>query len=450
MVSPKAGRHFVIVLGLCAALVFPGREPFLRATGENLPPKRAQGSNWAEPQLTLRQNGDFSAEHGIFVAEGQQLHVYSVVPEFWDEPTGTWKPSPQYDALRRRWKGEPYYHELYGLKEGKWVRIVREFSEGPESWVDFGPCDPLNQMDLAGEKIRNALPHSTRIKSVSMFPGYALVVYSEAPREPYPRHSLDEYSQQVALLIREGQSWRNAGTLDGGADGFYCGTRTISAKLANGEPAALLLLYSDEPAASSNFRTVRSYIVSYAVKSNREQGPEPVKITDAERESRLLPAAVQAEACSAPGQPGEKKKRVEPERTPLERLVRVVADTESGFHSDAIHVIPKRARGKALLDANGKPVADTVNYGLMQINSVNIGKTTLNDAQGNPFTIGPDIITDWKANARAGVALLARQYQLAAMEQGTGGTDQSCAQQSYAGYHGGTRNRFSYLHLSKE
>ncbi|MBZ5701462.1 MAG: transglycosylase SLT domain-containing protein [Acidobacteriia bacterium] len=453
MVSASVPRHFPGVLGFFAAFVFLWPGTFVRIPEKDAPPKQTKGTSRAEPELSIRQNGEFTAEHGIFVEEGQRLHVYSVVPEFWDERTGAWKATPRHDALKAQWKGEPYYHELYALTAGKWVKSVREFSEGPESWVDFGPCDPLNQTDLANDEIRKALPHSIRIKSIAAFPDYATVVYAETPKETYPRHSLDEYSLQVALLVRGGQGWRNAGILDAGADGFFCGTRTLSTKLADGETPTLLLLYSDEPAASSNFRTVRSYIVSHADAANRGPDREQAERAAAGGESQGPPGVTQIAACGTPNQPGpEETSRdhaaVEPGLP--EKLAGAVADAESGVQASAIHVIPKRERGKVLLDVYGKPVADTVNYGLMQINSININKTTVKDAQGNPFTVGPDIITDWKANARAGIALLARQYRLAEIEQGAGGTEESCAQQAYSGYHGGTRNRHSYQNVGKE
>jgi hypothetical protein len=55
----------------------------------------------------------------------------------------------------------------------------------------------------------------------------------------------------------------------------------------------------------------------------------------------------------------------------------------------------------------------------MQINEVKIGGEE-KDARGHIFKIGEDVKTDWKANARAGVAILAKGYHLAEARAGAG------------------------------
>ena len=82
----------------------------------------------------------------------------------------------------------------------------------------------------------------------------------------------------------------------------------------------------------------------------------------------------------------------------------------------------------------------------MQINSARVGHDVLKDPHNHPFKIEENIKTDWKANARAGVATLAHAYPLAQMEQGPGATEEDHAQQVYSQYNGGSpKSRERYL-----
>ncbi len=81
-------------------------------------------------------------------------------------------------------------------------------------------------------------------------------------------------------------------------------------------------------------------------------------------------------------------------------FVHAAAKTENHFHQTE-HV------NRAYRDKHGRSVPETIDYGLMQINSRKIGHDSVKDAHGNKFKIGEDVKTDWKANARAGVAILA-------------------------------------------
>jgi broad specificity phosphatase PhoE len=85
----------------------------------------------------------------------------------------------------------------------------------------------------------------------------------------------------------------------------------------------------------------------------------------------------------------------------------------------------------------------------MQINSSKIGEW-VEDPQGNKFRIQGDVRTDWKANARAGVAILAKEYTLAEFEQGAVSSPQDRAQQTYSAYNGGHGNRDRYLHERRD
>jgi len=94
---------------------------------------------------------------------------------------------------------------------------------------------------------------------------------------------------------------------------------------------------------------------------------------------------------------------------------------------------------------DGNKILTSVDYGLMQINSSRIGHDLVKDAHGHPFKIGEEVKTNWQANARAGVAILADAYHLATLEQGPGATEEDHAQQAYSQYNGNERARDRYL-----
>lgn len=130
------------------------------------------------------------------------------------------------------------------------------------------------------------------------------------------------------------------------------------------------------------------------------------------------------------------------------KLVYSVAMAESSLNP-AIDRVPNYFRDKnhhLVHDQQGNPVIKTYDYGLMQINSARIGHDVVKDSHGHPFKIGEDVTSDWRANARAGVAVLAPAYHLAELEQGSGATDEDHAQQAYSQYNGGgPRARDRYL-----
>ena len=116
-------------------------------------------------------------------------------------------------------------------------------------------------------------------------------------------------------------------------------------------------------------------------------------------------------------------------------LVHAAAQTGSGFDTGKTQTKPGASRGDFAPDNKA--------YGVMQVRDDQIG-TTVRTPDGSSFQIGEDIKSDWKANAQAGVALLAQHYQLASLENPFG-SDQERAQQAYAGYSGGAPYRDRYL-----
>jgi hypothetical protein len=116
-------------------------------------------------------------------------------------------------------------------------------------------------------------------------------------------------------------------------------------------------------------------------------------------------------------------------------FVRAGAQTESGFNTGKTQTKPGASRDAFAPDNRA--------YGVLQVRDDQIGKT-MRAPDGSSFQIGENIKSDWKANAQAGVALLAQHYQLADLENPFG-SEQERAQQAYAGYSGGAPFRDRYL-----
>jgi hypothetical protein len=171
--------------------------------------------------------------------------------------------TPLDDELVPLWKGDPYYHTVYELRAGEWVKVLREFSKAPDLYLDFGPCDPLNQLDLYTRddppKALAKLRPSLMVKDTTLVGGrstFATVVYSDAPDEKVT------YPLKIALTVPERTGWKLQETVDVGTYGYFCGTRMLDTVLKNGETAKVLLVYLDEPAASSDYIAVYSFLIA--------------------------------------------------------------------------------------------------------------------------------------------------------------------------------------------
>lgn len=128
------------------------------------------------------------------------------------------------------------------------------------------------------------------------------------------------------------------------------------------------------------------------------------------------------------------------------KLVYSVADAESSVDANrAPHPNYITRHGRILHDEHGNPRIASWDYGVMQINGKTWFGKPVQDAKGHPFTIGEDVKSDWRANARAGVAILADAHRFAKFEQGPGATAEDNAQQAYSDYNGGQNARDRYL-----
>jgi RHS repeat-associated protein len=101
-------------------------------------------------------------------------------------------------------------------------------------------------------------------------------------------------------------------------------------------------------------------------------------------------------------------------------LVLAVAKTESSFNVSAQNQNIDNQTGKVT----------STDYGLMQVNSRHLGETYAG-ADGKSLAITASIETDWKANANAGVAILAHAYKVALADLGKTATAQEMAQRTY-------------------
>jgi len=229
----------------------------------------------------IRENGYFRADLGFFFVEDGRIDVYDGGLDsgiIWDNVLG------KYELLREAEKqlprgGAPYYHEVYQLEHGEWSRTERNFTKDPERYLDFGPCDARNQIDLPDEplaaldyKMRRVLPPGSKIKAASQFnEQFVSVVYSMLPKEEPSIYMTGTYPLYVALLVPRGQNWQIVDTRKAEDWANFCGTRIIPTKVADEANATVLLVYMSAPQGSrilSVSRSIRSFIIS-----RRANGP---------------------------------------------------------------------------------------------------------------------------------------------------------------------------------
>ena len=112
---------------------------------------------------------------------------------------------------------------------------------------DFEFCDPLNQVNLPGErKMRLALPKNARIKTIEeLSDKRTLVVYSASDNHV-------AYEIRLVLLQSDtAQKYTIIGGDNVSKDGTYCGIQTM-----DGDHRVVLV---DEPSGSSDFSAVYVY-----------------------------------------------------------------------------------------------------------------------------------------------------------------------------------------------
>ena len=224
--------------------------------------------------VSIRENGYFRADRGYFFVGDGRLDVYDGGLDsgvIWDNALG------QYALLRDTEKelargDAPYYHETYQLGHGEWIRRDRNFTQKPKRYLDFGPCDAADQIDLPDDPLagldagmRRVLPQGAKIKGVANFEGhFVIVVASRVPREAPSINEPGTYPLRLFLLVPTKNSWQILANVEAEKWANYCGMRTLDTTLKGGEPATLLLLYSSLPQGSrivSVARQIRSYLI---------------------------------------------------------------------------------------------------------------------------------------------------------------------------------------------
>jgi hypothetical protein len=228
----------------------------------------------AASPASIRENGYFRADLGLFFVEEGRLDVYDGGLDsgtIWDNVRSN------YVLLRDAEKelpraGAPYYHEVFQLERGEWNRTERDFSQEPKRYLDFGPCDTRNQLDLPNDELagldsamRSALPRGIKIKgAVQFWDRFTVIISSEMPKEAPPIYQPGAYSLRTVLLTPQKEGWQVADNRQVEQWAYYCGMRTFPTKLQDGEPATVLLLYSSVPQGSrvvSVCRQIRSFII---------------------------------------------------------------------------------------------------------------------------------------------------------------------------------------------
>lgn len=260
----KGALLFALALGSVLA-IFPGLSSVSLAVKGSGPP----APTWSLPsgQLSLFTNGYFPALHGYFFLEGVKLHVYRALPTALNPQTGNWEPSPENDELKRLWKGEPYYHEIYELNEGEWVpkiwakdsRGKREFSQMPEQYLKFTDCDRNDALALRNNSIQSALWRGTKQKDTIEFDDYVAVLFSVDPAtltetKPSP-YKAEQRPVQLALLRRGRAAWEFPAKVPIVSTGNYCGKKMLSAS-RDGKLRTILLLFFEE----GDYAVAYSYI----------------------------------------------------------------------------------------------------------------------------------------------------------------------------------------------
>lgn len=264
---------FAIFSFVCLAAWSGAFRRSVRAGPIVIPPSFAQTASAAQAKAdwTLRPNGVFNALYGSFAERHGRLHVYSELTRIMNDKTGRKEATPDNDELKPSWRGEPSYHEVYALVDGAWVQQRREFFRPPYQGqeIDLGHCDQRDLRNIPIEKQMIAeLPASIKIKAVHKFPAYATVLYTNASQQSdsafaYPPLELD-------LLVPDRGGWKIADSQEVDEYGYFCGTKTLSTQLANGESTTVLLVFTADPSVDNEYYTANSFIV----RRNAPQRPE--------------------------------------------------------------------------------------------------------------------------------------------------------------------------------
>jgi len=187
-------------------------------------------------KITFEQTGYFYGEEQFYVVKPPIIHVYDAI---WDE------------------KPEVYRHEVFRIKQGKWVKTLRKPTGKPKLFLAEKLCDTDNHLDVPSGPLRNALPAGVHIKDIEDHSDYAIAVYSDTPTQT------EWYSLKASLLRRnERNTWSTAETIYAGDARHYCGREEFPVFTNPGEEAFVFLLYTGETSIEDrSFTDIQSFLV---------------------------------------------------------------------------------------------------------------------------------------------------------------------------------------------
>jgi hypothetical protein len=262
----RVGRWLLLNAAVIAVLV---ALPSVYALRQNKPDAAS---------VNIQENGHFRADLGYFFVEDGRLDVYSD----WRDIDVIWDNALRQYVLPRDMEkevpsgGAPYYHEVYQLDQGEWGRTERNFTQKPARYLDFGPCDASDQINLPNDFVagldagaRRALPRGAKIKGVTYIEEgrFVVVVASTIPSRSPSIYQTGTYPLHVFLLALKKDNWKIAARVPVEEWAYYCGMRTSNTILKGGESATLLLVYSCRP-EGSRIASVGRQIRSYLIRSN--------------------------------------------------------------------------------------------------------------------------------------------------------------------------------------
>jgi hypothetical protein len=189
-------------------------------------------------QPHLRKLLGISAENGLFAIDGHVLTAFSHGDIFLQYP-----PSRLGQMVDKTSDSVTIEFE-----QSQWRRIAKPLPLSSAS--DFVLCDRLNQIDIDSidPSVPPALPTGARVKSIVEFDkGPTVVVYSTSSKAV-------TYDVRVALLQKKTTGGYSLVDDDLASDyGCYCGVQV--------EGGRLLLVFTNEPAGSSDYVAAYAYAV---------------------------------------------------------------------------------------------------------------------------------------------------------------------------------------------
>lgn len=255
--SSGSRKRLAFWLLVVATALVPGTSTMPQALSDAAKPRNApdEGVRW-----TIKPNGNFNALFGFFAVHAGRLHVYSQLERVLNDKTGKKELVPDSDELEPLWKGEDYYHELYDLIDGVWIQKRREFARDLGDAYTFDRCDSDDRRSLRLTlAMKRELPSPIKIKAVHRAPDYAAVVYTDSSQ--LSNSVFGTPPIEVDLLVPDKGGWRVAASEEVDEYGAFCRAVFFRTTLADGEPATILLVFTDDSGATNRSFTANSLLL---------------------------------------------------------------------------------------------------------------------------------------------------------------------------------------------